>query len=116
VQSDVRLDIADDPRDPYAREIAVDAHGGAMTLRGTVSSFAEKQAAVSDAHRARGVIDVYDELQVRLLGRDRRQDAETRGAALQRLLQHHSDKAFDHVAGLRRIAAVTDEIKVAEQR
>jgi osmotically-inducible protein OsmY len=142
VQSDVRSAIADDPRIPYSGEIAVDAYGGAVTLRGTLGSFAERQAAVSDARRTRGVIDVYDELQVRLLDRDRREDAEIRGAALQRLMwdpelvaeyldvhvkdgwatlkgdvdhQYQSDKAFDHVAGLRGITGVTNEIKVIEQ-
>jgi hypothetical protein len=38
------------------------------------------------ARRTPGVIDVYDEPQVRLLDDDRRKDAEIRGAALQRLL------------------------------
>ena len=82
---DVRAEIASDPRIPYTEEIAVDAYGDEVTLRGTVGSFAQQQAAVDDARRMRGVVDVLDELQVRILDRDRRQDAEIRGAALQRL-------------------------------
>jgi osmotically-inducible protein OsmY len=84
IQEDVRLALADDPRLPYVDEIAVETYrGGAVTLRGTVGSFAQQRAAVADARRTPGVIDVYDEIHVRLLDRDRREDAETRGAALQ---------------------------------
>ena len=141
LQSAVRASIASDPRLPYPDEIAVDAYGGAVTLRGTVGNFAEKRAAVADARRTRGVDEVYDELQVRLLDRDKREDAEIRGAALQRLIwdpqlvadflgvevkdgwvtlkgdvdhQYQSDDAFDHVAGLRGVTGVTNKIKVVE--
>jgi osmotically-inducible protein OsmY len=141
IQDDVRNALADDPRIPYVNEIAVDAYGGAVTLRGTVGSFAERRAAVADARRTRGVIDVDDDLRVRLLDRDRREDAEIRGAALQRLMwdpelvadyldvkvkdgwvtltgdvdhQYQSDQAFDHVASLYGITGVTNEIQVVE--
>src|SRR6476620_7193649 len=86
VIDDVRAVLANDPRLPAADEIAVDAFGATVTLRGTVGSFAQKRAAVSDARRAGGVADVFDELNVRLLDDDRRNDAEIRGAALQRLI------------------------------
>jgi osmotically-inducible protein OsmY len=142
IQDDVRNALADDPRVPYVNEIAVETYGGAVTLRGTVGSFAERRAAVADARRTRGVIDVYDDLRVRLLDRDRREDAEIRGAALQRLMwdpelvpdyldvhvkdgwvtlkgdvdhQYQSDKAFDHVASLYGVTGVTNEIQVVEQ-
>ena len=128
-----------DPRLPRADEIAVTAHGNEVTLRGTVGSFAEIQAAVSDAHGIVGVVAVVEELHVRLLDDDRRKDAEIRGAALQRLLQDssipgdeldvrvrngwvtltgdvdlqfQSDIAFDHIAGLRGVTGVTNEIEV----
>ena len=141
IQDDVRNALADDPRIPYVNEIAVDTYGGAVTLRGTVGSFAERRAAVADARRTRGVIDVYDDLRVRLLDRDRREDAEIRGAALQRLIwdpelvadsldvrvkdgwvtltgdvdhQYPSDNAFDHVASLYGVTGVTNEIQVVE--
>ena len=141
IQDDVRNALADDPRIPYVNEIAVDAYGGAVTLRGTVGSFAERRAAVADARRTRGVIDVYDDLRVRLMDRDKREDAEIRGAALQRLMwdpdlvadsldvhvkdgwvtltgdvdhQYQSDQAFDHVASLYGITGVTNEIQVVE--
>jgi osmotically-inducible protein OsmY len=139
---DVRAELASDPRLPYANEIAVEAFGDTVTLRGTVGSFAQQRAAVADARRTRGVIDVYDELQVRLMGDDRRKDAEIRGAALQRLawdseisadyldvavkdgwvtlkgdvdFQFQSDLAFDDVAGLHGVTGVTNKVRVVER-
>jgi osmotically-inducible protein OsmY len=141
IEADVRTELADDPRLPYIDEIAVDAADGAVTLRGTVGSFAQQRAAVADARRTTGVFDVYDELEVRLLNEDRRKDAEIRGAALQRLMwdpeipgdyldvdvkdgwvtlkgdvdhQYQSDEAFDHAASLYGVTGVTNEIKVVE--
>jgi osmotically-inducible protein OsmY len=142
IRDDVRAELAKDPRIPYVDEIAVEAYGGAVTLRGTVGSFAQQRAAVADARRTRGVFDVLDELQVRLLNDDRRKDAEIRGAALQRLIwdpeipgdyldvkvkdgwvtldgeldyQYQSDRAFDHVASLYGVTGVTNDIKVVER-
>jgi osmotically-inducible protein OsmY len=142
VETDVRAELARDPRLPYVDEIAVEAYGGAVTLRGTVGSFAQRRAAVADARRTRGVFDVLDELEVRLLNDDRRKDAEIRGAALQRLIwdseipgdyldvqvkdgwvtlkgdvdfQYQSDSAFDHVASLYGVTGVTNDIKVVER-
>jgi osmotically-inducible protein OsmY len=141
IQDDVRAELAGDPRLPYADEIAVEAYGGAITLRGTVGSFAQQRAAVADARRTRGVFDVYSELEVRLLNDDRRKDAEIRGAALQRLIwdpeipggyldldvkdgwltlkgevdfQYQSDRAFDHATTLYGVTGVTNEIKVIQ--
>jgi osmotically-inducible protein OsmY len=143
IQSAVRTELAGDPRLPYADEIAVEAYGGAVTLRGTVGSFAQQRAAVADARRARGVFDVYDELEVRLLNEDRRKDAEIRGAALQRLTwdpqipgdyidvhvkdgwvtlkgevdhQYQSDIAFDHVTSLYGVTGVTNDIETVERQ
>jgi osmotically-inducible protein OsmY len=142
IQDAVRDELASDPRLPYVDEIAVEACGGAVTLRGTVGSFAQQRAAVADARRTRGVFDVYDELEVRLLNQDRRKDAEIRGAALQRLIwdpeipgdyldvgvkdgwvtlkgdvdfQYQSDSAFDHAASLYGVTGVTNDIKVNER-
>jgi osmotically-inducible protein OsmY len=142
IEDEVRRALMDDPRLPYPDEIAIDSWVDSVTLRGTVGSFAQQRAAVADARRTRGVVDVYDELQVRLLDRDKREDAEIRGAALQRLIwdpellaeyldvhvkdgwvtlkgevdrQYQSDKAFDHAAGLYGVTGVTNEIKVIER-
>jgi osmotically-inducible protein OsmY len=142
IQNAVRTELADDPRLPYVDEIAVEVYGGAVTLRGTVGSFAQQRAAVADARRTRGVFDVYDELEVRLLNQNRREDAEIRGAALQRLIwdpeipgdyidvgvkdgwvtlkgdvdfQYQSDRAFDHAASLCGVTGVTNHIKVVQR-
>src|SRR3954449_13252485 len=85
IEDDVRAQIAGDPRIPHPDEIAVEVAERVATLRGTVGSFAQRHAAVADARRTSGVEYVDDWLQVRLLDRDRREDAEIRGAALQRL-------------------------------
>jgi osmotically-inducible protein OsmY len=142
IEAGVRNQLADDPRLPYTDEIAVEAYGGAVTLRGTVGSFTQKRAAIADARRTRGVFDVYSELEVRLLNENRREDAEIRGAALQRLIwdseipgdfvdvhvkdgwvtlkgdvyhQYQSDSAFNDVASLYGVTGVTNDIKVVER-
>ncbi|MEA2384622.1 MAG: hypothetical protein QOH72_4593 [Solirubrobacteraceae bacterium] len=139
---DARAELASDPRLPYADEIAVEAYGDTVTLRGTVGSFAQQRAAVADARRTPGVVDVYDELDVRILDRDRREDAEIRGAALQRLswdteiptdyldvhvkdgwitlkgdvdFQFQSDLAFDDVSRMYGVTGVTNKISVVER-
>jgi osmotically-inducible protein OsmY len=143
VRHDVRTKLDEDPRLPSPGEVAVAVYNGAVTLRGTVGSFAQARAAAADARRTRGVFDVYDELDVRLLDQDRREDAEIRGAALQRLIwdsdipgsfldvkvkdgwvtlkgevdhQYQSDDAFDDVASLYGVTGVTNDIKVVEYR
>jgi osmotically-inducible protein OsmY len=142
LEADVRAHLADDPRLPYTNEIAVEAYGGAVTLRGTVGSFTQERAAIADARRTRGVFDVYSEIEVRLLNENRREDAEIRGAALQRLIwdseipgdyidvhvkdgwitlkgevdhQYQSDSAFNDVASLFGVTGVTNDIKVVER-
>jgi osmotically-inducible protein OsmY len=142
VIDDVRAQLASDPRLPYPEEIAIESYGETVTLRGTVGSVAQQRAAVADARRTRGVVDVYDELDVRILDRDRREDAEIRGAALQRLswdtqmpsdyldvhvkdgwvtlkgdvdFQFQSDLAFDDVSRMYGVTGVTNKIKVVER-
>jgi osmotically-inducible protein OsmY len=143
IEKAVRAEMAGDPRIPFPAEIAVEALAGTVTLRGTVGSFGQRRAAVDAAQRTKGVVDVYDELQVRLLDDDRRADAEIRGEALQKLVsdpllpgdyldvhvrdgwvtvkgdvdhQYQSDAAYEHVAGLRGITGITNAIKVIERR
>ena len=141
MQDGVRSALDADPRIPSPESIAIEAVGDSVVLRGTVGNFAEKRAAVADARRTRGVYTVDDELRVRLLNEDRREDAEIRGAALQALMwdpqldadyldadveggwvtlkgevdhQYQSDKAFDHVADLQGVTGISNEIRVTE--
>jgi osmotically-inducible protein OsmY len=66
--------------------IAVSADDGVVTLRGTVGSFREKRDARQDVERVYGVKKVENELDVRILNKDRRADAELRGDVLQALM------------------------------
>jgi osmotically-inducible protein OsmY len=66
--------------------IAVSANGGTITLRGTVGSLREKHEAKKAAERVCGVLGVDDELQVRILDKDRREDTELRGDVLHALV------------------------------
>jgi len=131
--------IAADPRIPEPNEIAVSAQGTAVTLRGTVESFAQRRATVQDARKVDGVVEVADELKVNLLGDSRRGDDEIRGIALQSLIwdvqvpsdsvnlkvdegwvtlkgqvdfQFQSDAAFDDVASLHGVLGIINDIKV----
>jgi osmotically-inducible protein OsmY len=135
----IRDSLASDPRIPDPAEVAVLADDGWVTLRGTVGSFSQRRAVVSDARKVDGVQDVDDELQVRLLNDARREDADIRGIALQILTwdtevpddvidvkvqdgwltlggdvsyQFESDAAYDDIAGLQGVVGVTNELKV----
>jgi osmotically-inducible protein OsmY len=128
-----------DPRIPDSLEIAVDADGGAVILRGTVESFRQRRAAGDDAIDIEGVYDVDNQLKVSLTGDDRRDDDEIRGIALQSLIwdvevpatsvdvkvddgwvtltgnvsyQFESNAAYEDVAGLYGVVGVTNEIRV----
>jgi osmotically-inducible protein OsmY len=66
--------------------IAVSSEDGVVTLRGTLGSFSEKRDAKKDAERVYGVKSVENKLEVRILNKDRRADAELRGDVLQALM------------------------------
>jgi osmotically-inducible protein OsmY len=66
--------------------VAVSADAGTVTLRGTVGSFRAKREAKKAAERVYGVTKVNNELQVRLLNGDKRDDADLRGDVLQALM------------------------------
>ena len=66
--------------------IAVSADEGVVTLRGTVGSFRQKREATQDAERVFGVESVKNDLQVRIMNQDRRDDAGLRGDVLQALM------------------------------
>jgi len=139
VEDDLRTLLVLDQRISDPAAIAVLAHEGLVTLRGTVGSFGARRAAVKDARSTAGVDEVADELQVRLLDEDRREDADIRGAALQILMwdsevpssyidvkvddgwvtlkgdvsfQFQSDAAFDDVARMHGVVGITNEIRV----
>jgi osmotically-inducible protein OsmY len=85
LQLDVATELFWDPKVGSAA-IAVSADGGTITLRGTVSSLREKREAKKAAERVYGVTTVNDDLQVRILDKDRREDTELRGDVLHALV------------------------------
>jgi len=66
--------------------VAVSADRGTVTLRGTVGSFREKLEAKKAAKRVYGVKAVDNELEVKLLNDQKREDADLRGDVLQALM------------------------------
>jgi osmotically-inducible protein OsmY len=66
--------------------IAVSAKDGVVTLRGTVGSFRQKREAKKAAERVWGVVSVGNEIDVELMGEQRREDADLRGDVLQALM------------------------------
>jgi osmotically-inducible protein OsmY len=57
-----------------------------VSLRGTVGSFRERREATAAVKRVYGVSSVDNQLQVRLLDADKRDDADLRGTVLQALM------------------------------
>jgi osmotically-inducible protein OsmY len=139
LETEVIARLEADPRIPDPAEIAVVGDGGIVTLRGTVERFSQRRAAEHDARGVAGVYEVIDHLKVNLLGAERREDDEIRGAALRNLIwdaevpsdsidvkvqdawvtltgdvsfQFQSDAAYDEVSRLYGVAGVTNEIKV----
>jgi osmotically-inducible protein OsmY len=119
-------------------EIAASADNGTVTLRGTVGSLGAKRAAGKAAQRVSGVRNVRNELEVRVLTENRRDDAELRGSVLKSLswnvfvpsavdamvkdgvvtltgdvdFRHQRDEAERTVRNMRGVSRIQDEIKV----
>ena len=139
IEDDVRGALALDRRLTSPDEVAISSVDGTVVLRGTVGSFSQRYAAVSDARHVEGVYDVDDHLQVRILDADRRTDGDIRGVALEALhrdtevpealvdvkvsggwltltgevsWQDQSNAAYYDVANLQGVTGITNEIKV----
>jgi osmotically-inducible protein OsmY len=141
LEKDVIARLENDARIADSAEIAVAGDGGIVTLRGRVERFSQRRAAEHDARGVEGVYEVINHLKVNLLGDDRREDDEIRGAALQSLIwdaevpwdsvdvevrdgwvtlkgdvshRFESDAVLADVSRLYGVAGVTNEIRVAE--
>jgi osmotically-inducible protein OsmY len=137
IPDEIRARYARDPRLHHPAEVAVSERNGAVTLRGTVSSFNQHQAAIEIAKSVAGARAVQDRLFVD--PRDHWEDEELRGAALQALIsssdalaekievhvsagwvtlsgqvkhQQDSNAAFETVSGLPRVGGITNKIRV----
>ena len=142
LEQDLRAELDWDPEIADAEEIAVAAHRGHVTLRGTAPSFHQRRAVVRAAKRVEGTFDVDDQIEVRLMDALAREDAEVRGAVLQSLrwnvkvpaaridvavdhghvtLMGHvdwpyqKDAAEDTVATMAGVAGIRNEIEVTSQ-
>jgi osmotically-inducible protein OsmY len=98
--SEIRAALERNPGIRHPAEVAVSSREGTVTLRGSVGSPRQRQAAVKVARSVVGVDDVEDDLSVDL--QDRWVDHELRGLALQALMSN------DHVPADRIDATVTD--------
>ena len=141
IPDEIRARYARDPRLHHPTEVAVSERNGAVTLRGTVSSFNQHQAAIEIAKSVAGVRAVQDQLFVD--PRDHWEDAELRGAALQALVsssdalaekievhvsagwvtlsgqvkhQQDSNAAFEAVSRLPRVGGITNKVRVVTAR
>ena len=139
LEDEVIASLQLDPRISEATEIAVSADDGMVTLRGTVESLRQRHAAEEDARKVDGVYEVDNKIKVNLLGSDRREDDQIRGAALQILIwdvevpsdsidvkaddgwvtlsgqvhyQFQTDAAYEDVASLYGVYGITNEIVV----
>jgi len=138
LQADVQDELLWQTRVEAAREIAVFAHEGTVTLRGTVRSLGAKHAATKAAKRVDGVRRIDNQLEVRLLTEHRRHDADLRGDVLRALswnvfvpdsvdatvadgvvtltgivyTHDERDAAEDAVRNLRGVTAIHDEMKL----
>jgi osmotically-inducible protein OsmY len=134
---EIRAKLEDNPHVHQPAEIAMSEREGDVTLRGSVGSFHERQAAVQVARSVRGVRRVENQLMVDL--RNHRDDDVIRGVALQALMsadnvpadrvdvkvddgwltlkgevkhQYDSDAAFAVVQRVPGVGGITNEIKV----
>jgi osmotically-inducible protein OsmY len=85
---DIRPDVEDELRwdpDLDPTDIAVTVSSGVVTLAGFVRSYTEKYEAEAAAKRVAGVVDVVDDLEVRLPGIDERPDPEIARDAIARI-------------------------------
>ena len=133
----IRTALESDARVDHPREIAISCQAGWVVLRGTVATPRQRSVAHEVARSAPGVRGVEDGLRVDL--RDRWEDGELRGTALQALItdaevpadrvdvlvadawltlkgevkdQSASDAAFAAVSELPGVGGITNEIKV----
>jgi osmotically-inducible protein OsmY len=137
ITDEIRARLERDDRVPHPAEVAVSQRHGAVILRGSVGTFHQHRAIVKIARAVPGVLAVEDALWVD--PRDRWQDNEVRGAALQALMsndavpadridvtvsngwltlkgeakhQYENDAAFAAVSALPGVGGITNEIKV----
>jgi osmotically-inducible protein OsmY len=84
IQQDVLRELSWDPR-VQETEVGVEVDRGVVTLTGTVISWAKRAAAQEAAHRVQGVLDVANDIKVKLPGDFVRTDTDIAQAVRQAL-------------------------------
>ena len=84
LQQDVLRELKWDTRVEES-EIGVSVHEGVITLAGTVRTYSQRLAAQEAAHRVSGVLDVANEIEVKLPGDFKRDDTDIARAVRQAL-------------------------------
>jgi osmotically-inducible protein OsmY len=84
LKNDIEAELRWDPK-VNAAQIGVTVDKGAVSLLGTVDTYAEKWAAEASAKRVTGARSVAQDLTVKVLGQHRHADPEIAGAALHAL-------------------------------
>jgi osmotically-inducible protein OsmY len=74
-QQDVLRELSRDTR-VEETDVGVEVDAGIVTLSGTVSSWGKRHAAAEAAHRVRGVLDVANDIVVKIPGTPGRTDTE----------------------------------------
>ena len=80
--------------------IDVEVSSGAVTLIGSFSSWAQKIAAQNAAHRVQGVLDVANDLQIVLQGKNGRGDTEIAQKRVARTEAAPGVTSFDQISRL----------------
>jgi osmotically-inducible protein OsmY len=75
IQQEVTAELGWDPRVDQT-DVGVSVHDGVVALTGSVPSYDARMAAREAAHRVIGVLDVADDLQVKIPGGFRRDDTD----------------------------------------
>lgn len=102
IQGDVLKELDWDPR-VEETEVGVSGQHGVVTLSGTVTSWAKRMAAQEAAHRVTGVLDVANDIVVKVPGGLGRSDTEI--AAADHTLAFKAIAADVRMAALRARAA-----------
>jgi osmotically-inducible protein OsmY len=109
IQQAVLRELRWDPR-VEETDVGVEVDAGVVTLTGTVGSFTKRLAAKEAAHRVVGVLDVANDIEVRIPGMLARTDTEI-AMAVRKALEWHTDVP-DHLIH----STVTDGIVTLEGR
>lgn len=117
--AELRIAVEDELRwEPRvdSQAIAVEAEHGVVTLRGTVGSLREKFDAKKAAKRVYGVKDVDDDIQVKILGSNSRDDADLRGAVLQALVLNSEIPESIDASAVNGVVTLTGSVPYQFQR